>query len=67
MNGLLIFLFIAAVIALVIFLIVRNQKDEQKFEKELNNESQDIKDKKNATIKFSNIPCRCVAIFFLRK
>ena len=38
MNWLIIIIFGILVIALIVFLIIRNQKDEKDFEKELDNE-----------------------------
>jgi hypothetical protein len=46
MNWPLLILFGSAALALIIFLIVRNQKDEKNFEEQLNNDYDKTNDKK---------------------
>jgi low affinity Fe/Cu permease len=46
MNWPLLILFGIAVITLIIFLIIKNQKDEKKFEEQLNNDYDKTNDKK---------------------
>ena len=45
MNWPLLIFFGIAVVALIVFLVVRNAKDEKKFEDQLNNDYPKIKDK----------------------
>ncbi len=49
MNWLLLIFFGIAVVALIIFLVVRNVKDEKQFEDQLNNDYHKIKDEEADT------------------
>ncbi len=49
MNWLVLILFGIGAVALIIFLVVRNQKDEKDFENQINNDYHKIKDEEGDT------------------